>query len=717
MHGYKTGYADGFLGGFKSGTKYTYGWPGANIEDNELDINNISLYAKSPYIEITGSAMDGNSASATGNVITLDEAVSGSDKSDSLGAYDVQPGDYVAISDPDRKVTKIAKVTGIDYLARSSAYVDETPEAVGNTVSLIKASGTFSGSTRCTYLVKVNSVSDKSVTASVSVLAGSDNNTAGVVTLSSTATAIGNLGVKIALSGTGHAVGDAWRVTGYPGSKQSARKIQIDSTVTLSGDVKLEFYSNRFISGFVDIPTSTNTIECDADGISIPAELSIVLSDGRSRNIYMCDLYVEYRELCKEGTLALLSSVNQNSMAWAGVCDPRNPMGLMAAAANSADNGSFFMVATDGDTDADYVKAIEYVAQFEAGYALVPYSNSSTVVNALIKVIDKYSAPEVAQFKRGWVGSATTSDLPVYVRTKTDAILTATAVGDGFITLTEGDTTPDATFAAGVVDGDYIRVYSGTGDYAEHKDYKIKSAKSSAVFQVNGKPSFSDARVEFIRKLNSMEYAKQVSDEARRINNVRINMVWGDRISAFGYDDLPRSVACAALAAQRAGLPPHAPMTDMAVPGITTQDSSKFSDTEYEMMNDGGVWVIHGNLEGSTVTYHQITTKTDGSIAEEDSCVSNGDAVIRYFRTAIKSRFTGSSNVYDGIIPAIESQLIAEAEAIKAIPYPEVYGPLLLDFKVNSIEIPASNRATVVGDFSVTLGRPYAGGDFTFNLV
>ena len=251
----------------------------------------------------------------------------------------------------------------------------------------------------------------------------------------------------------------------------------------------------------------------------------------------------------------------------------------------------------------------------------------------------------------------------------------------------------------------------------EKTEFEITQVDETSVTVAGGIEISDSCRIDFVRVRSTEEYAKAIAEEAASINAVRINLVWGDGVTALGYPNQPLSIACAALAAQRAALPPHAPMTDLVVPGIITQDSLKFSDNEYTIMNAGGVWVIHTNVDGETVTYHQVTTKTDGTIAEEDSCVSNGDAVIRYFRTAIKGMFNGSMNVYDGLIPIVRSKLVAQAEAIKAVPFPDMYGPLLVDFTIDDLYRPDSNKGAIVLKSTAEFVRPYAGGDFTFNLI
>ena len=470
--------------------------------------------------------------------------------------------------------------------------------------------------------------------------------------------------------------------------------------------VSCSFASNRQSPAYIEVESGYSVEDA---GVYADAKMTTTIAGKTDAEIVRCELYVEFREFVKEGAMSLVSSAVVGAGDWAGVACPDNPLGMMFAVAKSA-GGGFFMLALDADTEDAYIRAIDYVAQFETAYSFVPYVVSQRTKDHIISTISKYADPEIAHFKRAWLGATTGQYVDLY--TTEAALIEVTGAQNGGTAVTINDSALDL-YAARVVPGCMLEINTSVGT----QRYEIEDITSSTGLTIKGAPTTASYTGRIVRKRNNTEYAIAVADEARAINNARINLVWGDGVSALGYDNLPLSIACASLASQRASLPPHAPMTDAVVPSITTTDVLKFSDEEYKELNNGGVWVIHNNSDGATVTYHQITTRTDGSIAEEDSCVSAGDAIIRNFRTAIKSFFNGGMNIYPGLIPTVRAQLTAQADAIMSAGYPSIYGPLMLSFTVNELYIPESNKGSIIVNCSAELARPYSGGDFTFNLV
>jgi hypothetical protein len=135
-------------------------------------------------------------------------------------------------------------------------------------------------------------------------------------------------------------------------------------------------------------------------------------------------------------------------------------------------------------------------------------------------------------------------------------------------------------------------------------------------------------------------------------------------------------------------------------------------------MNDGGVWLVYNNSDNTAVTYHQITTLTDGTVAEEDSAVSNGDSIVRALRTALRLKgISGKANVSEALLSTINSTIVAELNYIQGIPYDAMYGSRILSHVIDALYIPESNRQSVVCRVQITLPLPLQDGLFEFNLI
>jgi hypothetical protein len=157
-------------------------------------------------------------------------------------------------------------------------------------------------------------------------------------------------------------------------------------------------------------------------------------------------------------------------------------------------------------------------------------------------------------------------------------------------------------------------------------------------------------------------------------------------------------------------------MNELVVPGFQINDTMKWTDEDYEVMNRGGVWVVAKNAEGDVVTYHQITTLTDGTIAEEDSVVSNGDEIVRRLRLAVRPYASGKCNVTDALITKIKTTLTAELTQLQAEYYADTYGPRVLSFDIDQLYIPEGNKKSLVCSLNIQVPEPMQDGRFNFNL-
>lgn len=169
------------------------------------------------------------------------------------------------------------------------------------------------------------------------------------------------------------------------------------------------------------------------------------------------------------------------------------------------------------------------------------------------------------------------------------------------------------------------------------------------------------------------------------------------------------------LATMRATMAPHAPLTDVPISGVVISDDIQFSEDDYEDMNNAGVWVCYKDERGESVTRHAVTTKVDGTIAMEDSAVSNADNIVRTVRNQV-SWLRGNCNVTPALIDKIYANVQAAFSHILSRNYSDLIGPQILEVKSVKVEQDPNDTSAVVGTFDLDLPDVYLKGDFTFNL-
>lgn len=728
-------------------------WP-AKAEDSVVDLTSAIMYAQNPVLAITEKAIACTVDSEAANTIDLgsvnvvefsptaktamvgnvETAIDGK-LSAAMRGMNLSVGDVVAVTvtgEPDEdgnpvKETKFANVIDIEptYADGNGESVINANTGVAGEATVILDATNFTADSEISYQVQFISDAksgDTSAKATITTLSGDDDMFLGTVELSATPVTVGNFGLTLALASgavTSIAKGDTYIVTATPKPVIRYNKIQVDVPFTAGASVEVMLGTQKLTADLVEV--SAHNWNANESSISLSAGASVMIDAELEMEILRAPIYLSYRELVTSDSLTLVSNRSSNVAEFVGVAHPDNPMGMMYACASRVDGAFFYLLSVDDVTDDAYTRAIQYVSKFENVYSIVPFKQTAAIRSAAMAEISKYSQPEVAQYKRLWLAPMTAQEQLMYPVDK--SIPSALCkVANGVLTLQSGYTDDINVVSAGVRSGDIARLYVGfSADTASWttEDVVINRVLDKNKVSVRATGSYNICRVEFFHKLTSSEYAERLAAEARSINTERVTLVASDMLTwSDTYVDVDKIYLAATLAAMRSALPPHAPMNELAVPGFAITDTCKWSDGDYEAMNNGGVWLVYNNSDNSAVTYHQITTLTDGTIAEEDSAVSNGDSIVRALRTALRAKgISGKANVSDALLSTINSTIVAELNYIQGIPYNAMYGSRILAHAINALYVPESNRQSVVCRVNITLPLPLQDGLFEFNLI
>jgi len=244
----------------------------------------------------------------------------------------------------------------------------------------------------------------------------------------------------------------------------------------------------------------------------------------------------------------------------------------------------------------------------------------------------------------------------------------------------------------------------------------VKSVSGANVTLESSIGAIADTLVVVTRKLNHTQLAEAIAADARRYDNSRINYVYAEPNTVAGDAFEDARFIIPVLATMRATMAPHAPLTDVPIPGVSIGNGVGFTESDLDLMNDAGVWICYRDGRGEMVTRHAITTGGDGTIAEEDSAVSNGDNIIRTVRNQV-SWLRGNCNVTPALIDKIYVTVQAAFTSIKSRNYDALIGPQILEVISVNVQQDPNNTAGVIGKFDLDLPDVYLDGDFTFNLL
>lgn len=733
VHGVGDGYADGSIGTYDvtNNELKNIPWP-ANAGNSLIDVDSATLYVSNALLRVNKTPLTASSTEDAPNKLTFEQAVqteNGVTRAPELGGYDVREGDtlYIAKTGSDTVTATVVDVQAQRKAATVSADKYST-ENTGTGNAPATTGSAFTGSNDITYLLEVVTVNGGTgssssgsaggtLTARVIALAGATYQ-ATVTFIAGEATAIDAYGVKLtfaSITSTAYKANDRFQISCTAATDGKVNIVMINKTLPsthLTGDLEISVCSRNVAVDDVSVGESM----WHATTSNITIEDSVYVSVGESRYMLMeGDMYVAYREQLLDESLEVIDARSEYAAEFAGLAVPENPMGMWYRLALTAGGTAFYMMSVAEDTDAGYERAVALAGKYEELYAIVCFRQTAAVQAAVSAVIDKYAAPEIAQFKRGWFTPLTTQVSTYYEKNDNGSIILGT-IHDSELTLEA----PGNAVSGGVRAGDTVTVvnsFNAVTDSYETKSYTVaRVVDSSTVALTNAADVDMMSQIVFSRQMTNAQYANAMAAEARSWNNYRINLVWASSINALGYTDIDLAYLPGILAALRAASAPHAPLSDVTVPGITVTDAEKFTDSEYEAMNDGGVWIVANDSFGNAITYHQITTRTDGTIAEEDSVVSNADSIVREFRFGLHE-FRGNANVTDALLAQMRANIYAIADQIMGRTYAAQYGPQMTAFEIVSLEEDPANNTGIIGTFRPTLPKPFLNGDFTFNLV
>lgn len=526
-----------------------------------------------------------------------------------------------------------------------------------------------------------------------------------------------------ALNGYDVRIGDMVEVNGITlnitdirnASTGGYREVYVDNTnFTIEGDATVAIFTNTIANEAIQLADNRFTVS--NDGVTLNGSSLEVIINKVTYNVKSADLHIEYKERILDDVFELISGDTDNLDAFVGEADPENPLGFFAYCAKLAKTTAFYVMAVPDDSYASYEKALNIAMRYENVFAPITYNQTDSVRQLLIQRMTEYNNPDIAQFKKLWFADDTDIYAPVYKTTSTGENLAITMGSNGAVTFTNGD-----IVAAGVRIGDILIIPSyydaNTKTYIQ-KEYVIDSiVDSDSIVVRNADITLDIATTAYIsRGLSNIDYANAVGAKAVSLNSPYINYVWADSPICLGFGKTNPVYLTATLAAMRASMNPHAPMSEVTVPGWTVSDSLGLAESDLDIMNDKGVWIVHKDRYGEVVNRHQITTVQDGTLAEEDSAVSNACNIVRSLRSMLY-QYRGDSNVTNELIDALNADIRQSLDRIMSRVYSLKVGKQITDYSVKDLRIDADNRARIILDVDIDVPEPLLDGHFKFNII
>ena len=450
--------------------------------------------------------------------------------------------------------------------------------------------------------------------------------------------------------------------------------------------------------------------------LTILGGLTTKLNDlyDREGELQSGDMYIEYRERVNAGvgSLGSLASLGDIEAVLGGACAD-NPLALACyfAMAGGSNTMVYYTVVAEDTADA-YIKALDYLAQFNEVYSIVPSTTDEGIIQACVASCTSYSNDMNSKIRRAcWYGVDTSSELLLW---SGDATFTAgTTSTDIVITLAE-DVFIDHPMHA----GDIFKWNGGTGTewvIQTTNGLNIAYATKAADDAV---PSGA-LTVNYIRRApeNSELVEDIIAKRSARSTSERAVCVWADDVE-FNGEIISNYAVAAAAAGMRAYEPCQRPISNLGYSFFSLANTHGFALSDLTRLGANGVWIIGDNTNGLPVNKRQMTTAVANNLLlDEESIIANADTLAINL-SRMGENYVGNSNITPVLLAQLEVDLNTYLSSCTINNTGNILiGPQLLDYTIVAVWQDTVNLDHIYADIEVQPPRPFNRFHITMRVI
>jgi hypothetical protein len=434
-------------------------------------------------------------------------------------------------------------------------------------------------------------------------------------------------------------------------------------------------------------------------------------------------LYADYREHNTVSANNLMSvAFPEDVDTLLGPVSPSNPLAQGAFEAVSLAQGvPVYAINVESDDLEGYTRALDVLTENNIVYSIVPLTNDADIKNLCVAHVLSRSNELNNQWRIAWLANNTSQVIGVYTAQGNDDDIVAT-VEDVPANGAKKVVSVGSLFATnGVLPGDILRInFDDSGDTVTYDEFIVDAVSEDELLLLTplDAPISVAVKIEIWRSLTNAQYAAAVGTHSGSYATRRVRCIWADNY--IDGDGNPKELfyLCAALAGQRSGLAPHAPMTEVAIPTAYLSPVLKLGKTDLNVMASGGTWIVVKDNTGRVYTRHQLTTENnpDDILAREDSVTTNIDHISRDYYNNTRD-LLGQSNISPSSLKLINLRITDTTTSIQSRSYPANIGPQLLDLTIEKIERHPVLRDTVTIHLIPVVPLPLNQMDIILNVT
>lgn len=405
-----------------------------------------------------------------------------------------------------------------------------------------------------------------------------------------------------------------------------------------------------------------------------------------------------------------------------------NPLkwGVFKALQNA--NGTLvrYTAVLDPDDLDDWQNVIERVDGRDDLYNFVPLTYTRNVWDLFQAHVESESSAETGNWKGMFVNlpatlsamivGRTTTDLQTLHPTSTDGLEVLAIIKDDPNTSGTQYTlvqVPDANsnfITYGVEPGDIMRFLFttdafGNQSYSEFVVDEVLSENSLLLLTGHDVPVSEPQKMEIWHVNEKDEIVTALKDVAQSYSNSRVCATWPDYVGVGGDTQAGYFLNCA-LAGLASGVVPHQGLTNVEVTGWDDFSRSYkfFSGSQLDDLQDGGVWIVTEDRDGTPHSYHALTTNTLDVNRREEMIRRNVDSMSYTFVRRLRP-FIGRTNVTPSMIRKLTLEVNIIIDFFKSNGYTEELGSQLIDGSIQEgfprVHPLLADRVEIVVDLEV----------------
>lgn len=177
---------------------------------------------------------------------------------------------------------------------------------------------------------------------------------------------------------------------------------------------------------------------------------------------------------------------------------------------------------------------------------------------------------------------------------------------------------------------------------------------------------------------------------------------------------VPNYVVAAAIAGLRSGSRPQAPLSNVSLAGITTDDDSGFTYSQSKILGANGFCRV-GMNNGLCIIRRQLTSAATGDVNyDQQSIVCVIDAICLSLKS-VGSSLVGNSNISPALLDilSIDLAVVLERFTSQADPY---IGPMLLSANLQALEQDPVDKSRIICTISGQPPKPFNQFAITFYM-